>query len=318
MLRQTGNPGIQALISVCGLSGRSLDSEDLAFRLGPRINAAGRLGSAVLALELLTTPSRDRADEIAAELERTNRERQRIEAKTLEEAREEIERMDLSSTCGLVVSRPEWHPGVIGIVASKIVDLYHRPTVLISEQGDVCQGSARSVPGFHIFEALRSCSSYLVSFGGHSQAAGVRLLREHLGDFARLFSEEVRRSLSDEDLVPVLSVDAEVSLAQVTAELVDELQRLAPFGKGNPPPVIGAQGVLVGGEPRRIGRKGKHLSFYARQGQRAFRVVAFGMGELAAALDGNTPIDLAFTPQINTFRGKRAVELVARDIRIPA
>jgi len=318
MLRETGNPGIQALISVCGLSGRSLDSEDLAFKLGPRINAAGRLGSAVLALELLTTPSRDRAEEIAGELERTNRERQRIQAKTLEEAREEIERMDLSSTCGLVVSRPEWHPGVIGIVASKIVDLYHRPTVLISEQGDLCQGSARSVPGFHVFEALRSCSSYLVSFGGHSQAAGVRLLREHLGDFARLFSEEVRRCLSDEDLVPVLSVDAEVSLAEVTAELADELQRLAPFGKGNPAPVVAAQGVLVGGEPRRIGRKGKHLSFYARQGQHAFRVVAFGMGELAAALDGNTPIDLAFTPQINTFRGKRAVELVARDIRIPA
>ena len=144
------------------------------------------------------------------------------------------------------------------------------------------------------------------------------MLREHLGDFARLFSEEVRRSLSDEDLVPVLSVDAEVSLAQVTAELVDELQRLAPFGKGNPAPVVAAQGVLVGGEPRRIGRQGKHLSFYARQGQRAFRVVAFGMGELATALDGNTPIDLAFTPQLNTFRGKRAVELVARDIRIPA
>lgn len=318
MLRHAESPGIQALISVCGLSGRNLDSEDIAFRLGPRINAAGRLGSAVLALELLTTPSRARAEEIAAELERINRERQRIGAKTLEEARAMIDRMDLSGTYGLVVSRPEWHPGVIGIVASKIVDLYHRPTVLISEQGDVCQGSARSVPGFHVFEALRSCSSCLLSFGGHSQAAGVRLLREHLADFARLFLEEACRSLSDEDLVPVLSVDAEVSLVQITAELVDELQRLAPFGKGNPPPVLGAQGVLVGGEPRRIGRNGKHLSFYARQEQRALRVVGFGMGELAAALDGNTPIDLAFTPQINTFRGKQAVELLARDIRIQA
>jgi len=316
MLRETEVPGIQALVSVCGLSGRSLDTEDLAFRLGPRINAAGRLGTAVLALELLTTSSRERADEIAAKLDRTNRERQRIEAKTLEQAFAQIEDKDMSSQYGLVLSHPEWHAGVIGIVASKIVDVYHRPTVLIAEREATCQGSARSIPGFNVADALRSCSSCLLSFGGHSQAGGLRLRRERLEDFACLFLEEARRSLADEDLVPMLSVDAEISLGDVTSELAVELQRLAPFGKGNPPPILAAQGVLVGGEPRRIGRSGKHLSFYARQGERALRVVAFGMGELASGLDGSAPIDVAFTPQINTFRGKQAVELIARDIRI--
>jgi len=318
MLKEADVPGIQSLISVCGLSGRALDAEDLAFRLGPRINAAGRLGTAVLALELLTTSSCERADEIAAELERTNRERQRIEAKTLEQARTYIDEKDLSSGYGLVLSHPEWHAGVIGIVASKIVDSYHRPTMLISEKGDVCQGSARSIPGFNVFEALSACSSCLLSFGGHSQAGGVRLRHEDLDSFANMFLEEARRQLSEEDLVPVLSVDAEVSLDDVTGELVCELQRLSPFGKGNPAPVLAAQGVFVGGEPRRMGRSGKHLSFYSRQGQRALRVVAFGMGGLAAKLNGSTPIDVAFTPQINTFRGKQAIELIARDIRISA
>ncbi len=316
-IRHSKNPGIEALLRVSDLEGKPVAARDVAYRLAPRINAAGRLAEGDIALELLLTGDREKARRIAERLELENRRRQKLEGQILEAARRRVrEEVDLRARASIVLADPGWHAGVVGIVASRIAEEFWRPTILISQESEPAKGSGRSIPGFHLLEALEACRAHLASFGGHARAAGVSVESRNLSHFAEAFEAEAARTLKPEFMAPSLEVDAEVSLAEMTEPLVSELGRLAPFGEGNPEPVFATLGVRVAGEVRRTGKEGQHLSFYARQGQAVLRAVGFGMGEAADEVARSREnLGVAFTPDANTWRGETSVELKLVDIK---
>lgn len=316
-LEATTSPGIRAIMEVARLEQKRLTATHIAFGIAPRLNAAGRLGSARRAVELLITDSYGDASAIAGELDRCNRERQTIERGILQEAEAKIEReVDLESAHVLVVAEPGWHFGVVGIVASKLAEKYYRPTVMLTIEDDVARGSARSIPAFHLYDGLDACQEFLLGFGGHAQAAGVKLRADRIEEFARALDAHAGQVLRPEDFVPTLQVDADIQLSHVDEALVRELDRLAPFGHGNRQPILAASGVSLAGEPRRVGGDGKHLSCYVRQGDASMRTIAFGMGEWAEVLRGHPQgWAIAFVPQINEWGGRRSVELEIKDIQ---
>jgi len=317
-LQASENAGIRKLISACGLAQSPITAEDIAFRLGPRLNAAGRLGEARLSLELLCCRSYDRAEEMVTALEQTNRQRRKLQERVLSQAEEMIAReFDPAEEPALVLAHPDWPVGVIGIVASKLAERYYRPAVLLAVGEDGCRGSARSIPRLHLLEVLEECDDLLSSFGGHASAGGMSLPVENLEAFRSRFAKGVADRLAPEDLVPEIAIDAEVPLGYLTPAVVDDLARLAPFGEGNPAPVLACQGVRVAGMPRRMGSGGKHLSFYASQGGASLRTVGFGMGEWAEKLQASGEnIALAFTPRISRYGGAKSVELHLSDIKL--
>jgi len=302
-------PGIRALIEVSGL-GEKVTSHNIAFALAPRLNAAGRMGDAAEAIELFITDDMQDARRLAASLEKQNARRQQEQRAIFEQAITMIEKeIDVANDRAIILSEESWHSGVIGIVASRIVDEYHRPTVVITMDGEVGQGSARSIPALNLFETLNSVRETLVSFGGHSQAAGLRVARAHLGAFRRAFAEEVSRRISADELAPVLDVDAAIGLDELTVDAVGMIDRLRPFGHGNRRPVLAARGVNVVGAPGRVGNEGKHLVMTVRQGNHALRTVAFGQGERLDGVKDARCLDIAFTPFINDYNNTRSVEL---------
>lgn len=316
VMSNTKLPGLRALMSVSGVTD-SLTVRDVAYRLAPRLNAAGRLNEPLLGFELLTTESFGRALEIATLLDDKNRERQAIEKEILISARAQLlaAHPDPRGQRVIVLASADWHVGVIGIVASRIAEEYYRPAVLISIDGNIGKGSARSIPPFHMFNALKSCEGCLVDFGGHAQAAGVTVevgkidaLREALCAYAA--------GMSREDLTPMMTVDAQVPLSSVTTALVRQLELLAPFGEANPQPLFASTGLSTAGRVRRVGADGQHLSFFVKSGTSSARAIAFGQGDLADRLEMHPGgISVAFEPQIDTFNGGGEAQLVVRDIR---
>ena len=316
-LRHCELPGIQALIGQCRLTDKPLNADSIGFKLGPRINVAGRMASAELALRLLLTDSYGEGEQIARQLEELNRERQRTQREIMESARRMITEELSPDDYIYVLARENWPPGVIGIVASHIVEDFYRPAVMIALDGDIGRGSARSIPEFNIVEALSTCSQHLDSFGGHAQAAGIRMSADRVDDFRADLNAYARTKLTPEELKPKLLVDGELLLDSVSRQFVNELERLAPFGQGAPEPVLVARNVQLAGRPRRVGASGKHRSFYASQGASGFRCIAFGMGELADKLtESRVPFHIAFTPVIETFTGRGGLELRIKDIHV--
>ena len=315
-LRHTKNPGLNALIEVSGLSGKqSYDDYDVGFVLAPRLNAVGRLGHARLAAELFTRATPERAQEIASTLEAHNRKRQQVERNiTQEAAAMVVERgFDRANCHGIVLANEGWHAGVIGIVASRLVDRFHRPTVLISLDGGRGQGSCRSVRHFPLHEVLQVCDEHLLSHGGHAMAAGLRLAADQVEPFTTAFLSEAARRLTPKDLRPRLHLDDEVSLEQLTTEAVSALCRMAPHGPGNPSPRLATQAVDLVDMPRVVGRAGNHLQFRVRQGGEYRKAIAFGFGRFADELAERRRVRLAFEPIINEWNGRRSVELKVID-----
>jgi len=308
--------GIRALREAADVEGKALDAFDVAFKLAPRLNAAGRLGSARRAVELLTTGSLERARSIAEDLNRENARRQRIQDRILQDARKMIQEQGLARRHSIVLASQDWHAGVVGIVAARIAEEFWRPTVLLVLEGDKAHGSARSVGSLHLFQTLRDCAGRLTAFGGHARAAGLRLPRSELDRFREEFERAVGERLSERDLTPSLEVDAEVRLARIDKTLVEEIGLLAPFGEGNPEPVFVAYDLEVRSGVRRMGTGGRHLSFWVNQDGRALRAVAFGMADLAAALERCRRCSLAFVPKINRWRGTESIELEVRDMKV--
>jgi len=313
--------GLKTLIRVAKLDAvGKLASEDVAFSLAPRLNAAGRLEQARLAVELLTTDRPDRAEELATYIDELNEHRRKLERSIYLAAHKQAkEQFDPVGDAALVLADRGWHAGVIGIVAGRLADKYHRPVVLISwdrlgvKPGT---GSARSVPGFNLHAALCACDEHLVSHGGHAAAAGLRIEEARLESFRADFCEYASAEITEEQRVAQLNVDAEFPLGAFTLKVVDEIERLAPFGHGNARPLFCTGKVTLAGPPKVIGSSGRHLSMRLRQHDVTLRAVAFGGGEWAdelAALD--RPIDVAFRPVINTFGGRRNVELHLVDWR---
>jgi len=275
------------------------------------------MGHARLAVELLTHIEPDRARKIADYLAQQNAQRQRVERAITAEAVEMVQSqgLDEAGHCAIVLGSDGWHGGVIGIVASRIVDRFNRPTVLVAfnEQGG--QGSARTAPGFHMRDALAACAEHLKSFGGHAMAGGLRVEADKFGDFAKAFGAYVRVNLPDERLIPTLAIDAETTLAALHHNVASHLARLAPHGQGNPPPLVVVRGCELLTAPQRMGRSGSVVGMVLRQGEAKMRAVGFGMGDLADSLVGISCVDVVAQPTLNHFNGNTSVELQLRDVR---
>jgi single-stranded-DNA-specific exonuclease len=293
-LQHSDNPGINALKEVAGLKDKKIYSHHVGFCLGPRINAAGRVGNAKKGVEMLTAKREETAREIALYLEGENKKRQKIQSDILESARKKVlNDVDFNSDMAIIISDDNWHQGVIGVVASRLASEFYRPVIIIAIDGEVGHGSARSIPNFHLHNALVKCQEFstdrklLISFGGHAQAAGLRILRKDISEFKRIFNTISIGQMEKEDLTPVQNIDIEVKLSSISSSLLEELKCLLPHGEGNPVPVFATRDISIVGQIRRFGVNGKHLGFYVRQGDVSFKAVAFGMGDKIEALKGN-------------------------------
>jgi single-stranded-DNA-specific exonuclease len=315
-LRRNPTLGLQALLKQSGLDAKAqFAAMDIGYNLAPRINAAGRLGTARLAVELLTTPSADRAVDLARFLEEQNQQRQLLERRILHEARDLVDAQHADDPA-LVLVNSGWHPGLIGIVASRLVDLYGRPVLMIAvrEGQTVGQGSGRSIPGFKLHEALQECTGDLLGHGGHAAAAGFRIDAAAIDLFRTRFCTIAKRQFGEGPPAPRLVIDAEVPLAALTPGLVQALQQLEPYGAGNPEPLFLAGPLQVVGQPKRVGGGDRHLSFRVRQGNRDFKAIAFGQGDRAEELmSAAGHLCLVFRPRINEWQGFRSVDLEVRD-----
>lgn len=295
-------------------------AEDVGFRLGPRINAAGRMGSADLALELLLTDDPVRAAEIAQRLDTENDRRRKVERDVADQARARVlDELGESPDGGIAVLGSSWHHGVVGIVASRLVDQFHLPSIVVGVSDGLGRGSARSVPGFALHEALAACSEHLVSHGGHAAAAGLTIEPERFPAFQQAFDAYVREHLPRDARRPKLHLDAAVDLDQIGLELVGALDRLAPFGAANRAPVLLLRDVQVVGRPRRMGRQDEHVSFFVGNDGNAIRCVAFRKAaEFWPMLQTGRRLDVALRVKRNEFRGRSDVEAHVVDLRSAA
>lgn len=321
-LRQRPVPGIAALLKVTELDRKPhLGAEDVAFMLAPRLNAAGRLGQAQLGVELVTTQSTDRAQSLAEYIHELNSSRDSLERRVYLAANKQAkEEFDPRSDPALVLAGVDWHPGVIGIVAGRLAEKYHLPVVIISWDKVGAKpgvGSARAAGRLNLHEALTASSEHLLSHGGHAKAAGLKIRESNLDVFRADFCEHVAGVVSEEDRIPEVCIDAEAPLSQLTLATVQQIEQLAPFGQGNPRPILCASGVDLAEPPRRIGRGERHMSLKVRQHGVTLRAMAFGQGEAADELAKiGAPLDIAFKPVINEFRGRRSVEMHLVDWRV--
>jgi single-stranded-DNA-specific exonuclease len=314
-LAQTQKVGLRALMRVAGVDPAAVDESSIGFRLAPRINASGRLCRPEAALRLLLTEEPLEASELANELEALNRERQAVEERILREAVAQIEEWPEARRRrrGYVVAGEAWHEGVIGIVASRLVERYNRPVVLIAGTDGLWKGSGRSVPSFDLHGALGACSALLTRFGGHRAAAGLTLERESVEAFAAAFGEHADAVLSDRDLAPVTRVDAIVPGAKLTLPLATELARLAPFGLGNPSVILLVDGCELA-DLSTVG-EGKHLRFRVRQrGRDSGSAIAFGLGTQLDRYRREGRYDVAVRLQENRWNGTVSPQLVVRRI----
>ena len=313
MLAETRNIGLRALIRAAGLDGKAITAGRIGFILAPRLNAAGRLGHAIRGVELLMTENEHEANVIARELEELNYKRQELDRWTLDQARERVLQMDLDDTFGIVLADEAWHPGVIGIVASRLVEEFGRPTVLIALDGDQGKGSGRSIPKFDLHGALAQSRDQLLRFGGHRAAAGVTVARENIDAFAVRFNEVARSLLTPEDLVPDVRVDLEVSIDGLDEKLESLFRHFEPFGIGNPTPVLMARDVTISKPPRTIGRDG--LKLILDTGTGSLEAVGWGMAHRAAEFQPGSRVDIAFRLEKDEYRGESRLQARIADIR---
>jgi single-stranded-DNA-specific exonuclease len=314
MLAETRNVGMRALIRAAGLEGKQLTAGRIGFILAPRLNAAGRLGSAMRGVELLMTEDEHEANAIARELEELNYKRQELDRATLEQARERVLQLDLDEVYGIVLADESWHPGVIGIVASRLVEEFGRPAILIALSGDQGKGSGRSISRFDLHGALGQSRDLLLRYGGHRAAAGVTVARDQVDAFASRFNEVARSLLSAEDLVPEIRVDLEVSIDRMDEKIESLFRHFEPFGIGNPSPVLLARNVTIARPPRLVGRDGLKLSLDTGTG--SLDAIGWGFGPRAAEFQPGGKVDIAFRLERDDYRGESYLQARIADIRV--
>ena len=305
--------GLEALIQISG--GKTpVSAGNIAFSLAPRLNAAGRMSAAQSSLQLLLTEKKEEAAALAQELDEENKQRQETERCIVEAAVEQCEKASLSSQKVLLVAGENWHSGVIGIVASRLVERYYRPAIVLSlsEEG-WAKGSCRSIPGFDMHQALQACGHLLERFGGHKQAAGLTMRAENITALQEAMNQQAERMLQPEDYVPKVSIDAVVSLDMVNEALLEKLELLEPYGIGNPRPRLLLQNLHLQGEARRLGKEKEHLKLTVRQNEFTCPVLAWRQGEKASYLPQDTLLDVVATPEGNIWRDELQVQLVAED-----
>ena len=315
-LAQTKLPGLRALMERADLGDGPIDAGQVGFRIAPRINAAGRMAEAMTALELLMSDDVAHTSALADRLEDANDLRREEEKRTLQEALEQLEAsFDPARDFGVVLEGEGWHPGVIGIVASRIVDRIHRPTVLIAVADGQGRGSARSIPGFDLLAAVDACKEHLGRFGGHRAAAGMDIAADHIADFRDAFNADVRERLGGEQPRPVIRPQLEIPLAAMTERLAHMLSYLGPFGMGNPAPVFLARQVDLARPAREVGKG--HLKLQITQCDHTVDAIGFGLVDRVPPESlGTGPVDLVFKVKLNVFRGRRQVEAHLLDVRL--
>ncbi|MFL5630144.1 MAG: single-stranded-DNA-specific exonuclease RecJ [Gemmatimonadaceae bacterium] len=316
MLAETRNIGMRALLRASGLDGKQLTAGRIGFILAPRLNAAGRLGHALRGVELLLTEDEHQANVIARELEELNRRRQEIDHATLEQARERVLAMDLDEMFSIVLADDSWHPGVVGIVASRLVEEFGRPTVLIALTGDLGKGSGRSIPKFDLHGALGQAREHLLRYGGHRVAAGVTIARDKVPDFAARFNEIARSQLTPADLVPEIRVDLEVSIEGLDARIESLFRHFEPFGIGNPTPVLLARNVVIARPPRVVGQDGLRLVLDTGSG--SLDAIGWGLATRALEFQPGTKVDIAFRLERDDYRGESYLQARIADIVVCA
>lgn len=302
-------PGLAALKEVAGVDGQ-MQSGRLSYTLIPRINAVGRLGDANEVVDLFLSEDRDKVKEIAQHLDEQNRERRKIEADVLESAVKMIDPENPGSA--IVLWSDEWHPGVIGIVASRLVGMFYRPVFLFSVKDSVAKGSARSIPPLNLYRAIVECSDLFMAFGGHHQAAGLKISTENLSAFRERMNAQVEKTLTPDEMIPVLEIDAVLRLSDVNFSIVRELSLLEPFGESNSEPVFATKEIKIVNH-RIVGNN--HLKMRLRQDRKDMDAIAFNQGDKVEELEAASSLDIAFVPGINEWNGMKNLQLNVKAIR---
>jgi single-stranded-DNA-specific exonuclease len=317
-LRRTESLGLRALFRVAGVkdSQRPISASEIGFQIGPRLNAAGRTQDAGICVELLTTHDAKRAEEIASELDRCNRDRRRIELQIVEECLELLEmRPDLLGERVIVLSQPGWHPGVIGIVAARILQKYWRPTLILTEEDGKAKGSARSIPGYDIFRALSGCGQLLEKYGGHPAAAGLTLDAQLVPQLRKSLNDHAQQVLMSEDLVPQVLVDALVGIDELNENLVEQLAAMEPFGQRNPEPVLALFHAELVEPPRVVKNKHMRLVIKTPAGPNLY-AIGWNMTAKSSGIDDRTRwVDVAFLPFLSDYSETASVELRLKAVR---
>lgn len=308
-------PGVKALIGISSLK-NDLNVNDLVFRIGPRINAAGRITNGMLAVKVLIEENEDKAVEIASTVNQNNTDRQGVDQTITKQALEMIEQMnghDHRKTT--VLFNKDWHKGVIGIVASRLIEKYYRPTILLTESNGYAVGSARSVPGFDLYEAIKQCDPLLEQWGGHQAAAGLTMPLENVDAFRARFEEAVQQTITDELLTPVLEYDMELDLDDITQTFCRSIERFGPFGPENMKPVFISREVYVIDNPRIVGNNHLQLVFRSDNGN-ILKGIGFGLGDYQEHISRSKPLNICYTVEPNIYRGVYSISLNLKDIQI--
>lgn len=310
-------PGVRALIESSSLHLGNLTSGQIVFTLAPRINAVGRLGDARRAVNLLITDDQREAYELAQVLETENYERRKIDVDTYDAALQIVENsVDLDNELAIILHREEWHPGVIGIVASRLVEKYYRPTIMLTTIDGVAKGSARSITNFNIYEALQKCEDMLIHFGGHQAAAGLAIEIDKLNDFKDKFNQIVKESISEEDLFPEVLIDAKVKFSEITPKFIKILDEFSPFGPGNMRPVFLAEEVEVVNSPRIVGNNHVVATFKQNSSDKVFDTIGFNLAEYFHLIkDRDTKLDIVFTIDKTVKDGRTFPQFRLKDLQ---
>lgn len=318
-LNENPVPGLKALLTISNCEEKQITVSDIVFKIGPRLNAAGRISSGESAVELMIARSEQDALELAGKVDTYNDYRKNIDVEITETARKMVENNEtMKNRKTTVLFHPEWHKGVVGIVASRLIDYYYRPTVILTRSSGMAAGSARSVDNYDLYYAINACSDLLESFGGHKYAAGLSMPLENVEAFTERFEEVVASTITDEQLVPQVIVDCEIELSEITPKFFRILRQFEPFGPDNMSPVFVCRGLRDNGKSRQVGRSWEHLKLNVtsvRGEQPEFDGIAFGMGHVFNELHQGKPFDIAFTVEENTFRGTTGMQLMVKDIR---
>ena len=295
---------------------KKMKTSNIGFQLAPRINAMGRMASSEKSFKLLVTQNRSEAKQLALELDNENKYRQMIERDILQQTYDLIEKNQYAELqSGLVIASDNWHPGVIGIVASRVVDKYFKPTVILTEDNGVYKGSARSIPGFHLYDGLSSLSDILISFGGHKYAAGVKLEKKNLEEFRNRFNEVVKTSLKEEDFIPEIYIDAEIDSKDITNEVMQWLEKLEPYGQGNKEPVFFMKKVFKYQVETFVGKNFNHLKCVFEKNGLIFEAIGYNMKEYKSLMAENDKFDILFSLVHNIWKNTKVIQLNLKDIK---
>ncbi len=322
-LNEKPSTGLQSIIDVCDLQDKNITVSDIVFKLGPRINASGRMSSGKEAVELLIEKNHETARHKSHAINECNTERKKLDKNMTEEAMDFIKNnQDFAERKSIVVYQPEWHKGVVGIVASRLAEEYYKPTVVLTSSNGLATGSARSVQGFDLYEAIKSCEDLLENFGGHLYAAGLSMKEENVEEFSRRFETFVAEKIQPDQLSPQIEIDAELTFKDLEQpKFFNILKQFAPFGPENMKPVFVSRNVRDAGTSKLVGKEQEHLKMdlVDESGSRfVFNGIAFRMGDYYEHLKSGQPLDICYTLEENTFNGKTTLQLMIRDIKIPA